>query len=154
LTGFSRGSSVRAYDNTIQGSWLRLFSPNTVNEARAQFNYNSFDVIPNVLGQPGLDIPGFANLGNQIFLPNFTIGRRYEAADNLTMTRGRHTVKLGGYGLLRYNHTESHTFFPGRFVFGNLPAGAAPTGSGLLSPCLTSPTTPGTTNACGLSSGI
>src|SRR5262245_47285268 len=86
LTGFSRGSSVRAYDSTIQGSWLRLFSPNTANEARVQWNYNNFNVIPNVLGQPGLDIPGFANLGNQIFLPNFTIGRRYEAADNLTMT--------------------------------------------------------------------
>ena len=31
--------------------------------------------------------------------------------------------------LLRGNHTESHTFFPGRFVFGNLPGG-------ILSPCL------------------
>src|SRR5262249_58675763 len=69
-------------------------------------------------------------------------------------TRGRHTIKLGGEALLRYNHTESHTFFPGRFVFGNLAAGAAPTGSGLLSPCLISPGPSATTNACGLSSGI
>lgn len=138
LTGFSRGSSVHTYDSTIQGSWFHLFSPTTANEARAQWAYNFFDVIPNESGQVGLDIPGFANLGTQIFLPSLTISRRYEFADNLTMTRGHHSMKFGGYGLIRGNHTESHTFFPGRFVFGSL------TGA-LLSPCLVSPAA-----ACGL----
>jgi Carboxypeptidase regulatory-like domain len=138
LTGLSRGSSVHTYDSTIQGSWFHLFSPTTTNEARAQWSYNSFNVIPNVPGQVGLDIPGFANLGTQIFLPNLTITRRYEFADNLTITRGHHSMKFGGYGLIRGNHTESHTFFPGRFVFGGL------TGA-LLSPCLASPAA-----ACGL----
>jgi len=138
LTGFSRGSSVHTYDSTIQGAWFHLFSPNTANEARAQWSYNDFNVIPNEPGQVGLDIPGFANFGTQIFLPSLTITRRYEFADNLTMTRGHHSMKFGGYGLIRGNHTESHTFFPGRFVFGSL------TGA-LLSPCLASPAT-----ACGL----
>jgi hypothetical protein len=137
LTGLSRGSSVHTYDSTIQGSWFHLFSPNTANEARGQWSYNDFNVIPNEPGQVGLDIPGFANFGTQIFLPSLTITRRYEFADNLTMTRGHHSMKFGGYGLIRGNHTESHTFFPGRFVFGSL------TGA-LLSPCLASPT------ACGL----
>jgi hypothetical protein len=137
LTGFSRGSSVHTFDSTIQGSWFHLFSPNTVNEARVQWSYNDFNVIPNAPGQVGLDIPGFANIGTQIFLPSLTISRRYEFADNLTMTRGHHTMKFGGDGLIRGNHTESHTFFPGRFVFGSL------TGA-LLSPCLASPA------ACGL----
>ncbi|HVS88712.1 MAG TPA: TonB-dependent receptor [Candidatus Acidoferrum sp.] len=132
LTGFSRGSSIHQYDNTIQASWFHQFSPNTLNEARAQWNYNSFNVIPNVLGQPGLDIPGFANLGNQIFIPSLSILRRPEFADNLTVIRGHHTMKIGGTGLFRGNHTESHTFFPGRFVFGSL------TGA-LLSPCLSAP---------------
>src|SRR2546425_2224562 len=54
------------------------------------------------------------------------------------MTRGHPTMKVGGYGLIRGNHTESHTFFPGRFVFGSL------TGA-LFSPCLASPAA-----ACGL----
>ena len=138
LTGFSRGSSVHTYDSTIQGSWFHLFSPNTANEARAQWSYDDFNVIPNQPGQVGLDIPGFANVGTQIFLPSLTITRRYEFADNLTMTRGHHSMKFGGYGLIRGNHTESHTFFPGRFVFGGL------TGS-LLSPCLSSPATCGLT---------
>src|SRR6267142_821165 len=132
LTGFSRGSSVHTYDSTIQGSWFHLFSSNTANEARAQWAYTSFNVIPNEPGQVGLDIPGFANLGTQIFLPNLTITRRYEFADNLAMTHRNHSIKVGGSGLIRGNHTESHTFFPGRFVFGSL------TGA-LLSPCLVSP---------------
>ena len=120
LTGFSRGSSVRAYDSTIQGSWFHQFSARTSNEARAQWSYDDFNVIPNVPGQVGLDVPGFGNFGTQIFLPNLTITRRSEFADNFTMVRGHHTMKFGGAGLIRGNHTESHTFFPGRFVFGNL----------------------------------
>ena len=138
LTGFSRGSSIHTYDNTLQGSWFHLFSSRTSNEAHVQFSYNGFNVIPNAPGQVGLDIPGFANLGTQIFLPNLTIMRRYEFANNFAMTRGRHTMKMGGLGLIRGNHTESHTFFPGRFVFGNLPGG-------LLSPCLAAPAA-----ACGV----
>jgi Carboxypeptidase regulatory-like domain/TonB dependent receptor-like, beta-barrel len=137
LTGFSRGSSVKAFDHTLLGSWFHQFSGRTLNEARAQWNYSNFDVIPNVPGQAGLDIPGFANVGTQIFLPSLTIMRRYEFADNVSLIRGKHNVKFGGYELLRGNHSESHTFFPGRFVFGNLPGG-------ILSPCLQVPA------ACGL----
>ncbi|HEV7522535.1 MAG TPA: TonB-dependent receptor, partial [Candidatus Angelobacter sp.] len=137
LTGFSRGSSVKAFDHTFLASWFHQFSGRTLNEARVQWNYSNFDVSPNVLGQVGLDIPGFGNLGNQIFIPNFTIMRRYEFADNVSLIRGKHNIKFGGYELYRGNHSESHTFFPGRFVFGNLPGG-------LLSPCLQVPA------ACGL----
>ena len=137
LTGFSRGSSVKAFDHTLLASWFHQFSPRTLNEARVQWNYSNFDVNPNVLGQVGLDIPGFANIGNQIFIPSFTIMRRYEFADNMSLVRGKHNIKFGGYELYRGNHSESHTFFPGRFVFGNLPGG-------IISPCLQVPA------ACGL----
>ncbi|HEV2962868.1 MAG TPA: carboxypeptidase regulatory-like domain-containing protein [Candidatus Angelobacter sp.] len=132
LTGFSRGSAIHAYDNTAQAAWFHQFSARTQNEARAQFNYSNFDVNPNELGEAGLDIPGFANLGTNIFLPSFTIMRRWEFADNFTMIRGKHTLKFGGYELYRGNHTESHTFFPGRFVFGSLPGS-------LLGQCLANP---------------
>jgi TonB dependent receptor len=124
LTAFSAGSGVHDYDNNAQGAWFHQFSPTTQNELRLQWDYNSFNVIPNVAAQPGLQIPGFINnLGTNIFLPNFTILRRYEIADNFTMIRGHHTIQFGVNELLRGNHTESHTFFPGRFVFGTLPGG-------------------------------
>jgi Carboxypeptidase regulatory-like domain len=130
LTAFSAGSSIHTYDNNLQAAWYRQFTPTMQNEARVQLDYNSFNVIPNEPGQVGLQIPSFINnLGTNIFLPNITILRRYEFADNFTLIRGHHTFKFGGSELLRGNHTESHTFFPGRFVFGSLPGF-------LISPCL------------------
>ncbi|HET6930911.1 MAG TPA: TonB-dependent receptor, partial [Candidatus Acidoferrum sp.] len=125
LTGFSAGSTIHTYDNNAQASWYHEFNSNTGNELRLQYDYNSFNVIPNEAGQVGLQILGFANnLGTNIFLPNFTILRRYEFADNVSLVRGHHTIKFGGDELLRGNHSESHTFFPGRFVFGPLPGAA------------------------------
>jgi Carboxypeptidase regulatory-like domain/TonB dependent receptor len=122
LTGFTAGSSIHNYDHDLQGSWFHNFSPEMQNELRTQWDYNSFNVLPNVPAQPGLQIPGFINnLGSSIFLPSITILRRNEFADNFTVVRGQHTIKFGGDEILRGNHTESHTFFPGRFVFGSLP---------------------------------
>jgi hypothetical protein len=137
LTGFSRGSSVHALDDTLQLSWFHTFSPSTQNEARVQANYDNFNVLSNSPAQVGLDIPGFVNLGANIFLPSLSINRRYEFADNFSKVHGSHALKFGAYELLRGNHTESHTFFPGRFVFGSLPGG-------IISPCLQVPA------ACGL----
>jgi hypothetical protein len=144
LTGFSAGSSIHNYDHNLQGAWYHQFSSRTQNELRAQWDYNSFNVIPNEPGEAGLQIAGFANnLGTNIFLPNFTILRRLETADNVTLIRGHHTIKFGGSELLRGNHSESHTFFPGRFVFGPLPGAA-------LSLCMLPSATPTTPNPCGL----
>jgi hypothetical protein len=148
LTGFSAGSAIHNYDDNIQAGWFHQFSAQTHNEFRAQWNYDSFNVIPNEPAEPGLQIFGFANnLGTNIFLPNLTITRRTEIADNFTMTRGHHTMKFGGSELLRGNHSESHTFFPGRFFFGPLPGV-------VLSPCLANPngavTTNGNTAGCAL----
>jgi len=130
LTAFSAGSSIHTYDNNLQATWYHQISPTSQNEARVQWDYNSFNVIPNAAAEVGLQIPSFINnLGTNIFIPNITILRRYEFADNFTLIRGRHTFKFGGDEILRGNHTESHTFFPGRFVFGSLPGF-------LISPCL------------------
>ncbi len=130
LTAFSAGSSIHTYDHNLQVSWYHQFTPSTQNEARVQWDYNNFNVVPNEPGEAGLQIPSFINnLGTNIFLPNFTILRRYEFADNFSLIRGHHSFKFGGYELVRGNHTESHTFFPGRFVFGSLPGVA-------ISPCL------------------
>jgi hypothetical protein len=122
LTGFSAGSSIHDYDNNALAAWYHQFSATAQNEAIFQFDYTSFNVIPNEPGEVGLQIPGVVNnLGTSIFIPNLTITRRFEIGDNFTLIRGHHTMKMGGSELLRGNHTESHTFFPGRFIFGSLP---------------------------------
>ncbi len=137
LTGFSQGSAIHTFDSTLQAGWFHIFNSNLQNEARLQWNYNEFNVVPNEPAQVGLDIPGYANLGTNVFLPSFTTLRRYELADNVTWIRGRHTMKMGFYELIRGDHSESHTYLPGRFVFGALPGG-------IVSPCLQAPA------ACGL----
>ena len=122
LTGFSAGSSIHDYDDNALAAWYHQFSSTAQNEARLQFDFATLNVIPNEPGEVGLQIPGFVNnLGTSIFLPSLTITRRYEIGDNFTLIRGHHTMKFGGSELLRGNHTESHTFFPGRFIFGSLP---------------------------------
>jgi hypothetical protein len=151
LTGYSAGSSVHQYDSTSSGSWYHTFSPTMQNELRVQYGYTDFNVVPNEPAQPGLSIAGYANnLGTNIFLPNFTILRRYEFADNVSVIRGHHDMKFGFHELIRGNHTESHTFFPGRFIFGSLPGS-------LLSPCLGNPGGSAASTAnpgCGLAASL
>jgi len=137
LTAFSRGNSILNWDSALEASYFHLFSPNTQNELRLQWDVNQFNVTTNDLGGPGLDVQGYGFFGRGIFLPSFTRTRRYEFADNLSMVRGSHSMKMGFYELIRGNKTTSDTFFAGRFEFLQLPGG-------LLSPCLQVPI------ACGL----
>ncbi|MFZ0703010.1 MAG: carboxypeptidase regulatory-like domain-containing protein, partial [Candidatus Acidiferrales bacterium] len=147
LTGFSAGSSIHNYDDDLLGSWFHEFSPTFQNQALVQWDYNGFNVIPNEPGEVGLQIPGFANnLGTNIFLPSYTILRRSEFSDNLTLIRGHHAMTFGGSELLRGDHAESHTFFPGRFVFGSLPGEA-------LSPCFAPSASASSPNPCGFLTG-
>src|SRR5208337_1869321 len=44
LTGFSAGSSIHTYDNTITGAWYHVFNPTTQNQLLVQWDYNSFNV--------------------------------------------------------------------------------------------------------------
>jgi hypothetical protein len=125
LLGFSRANSFDTLDSNIVSGWTHIFSPNLVNEARFQWNYRNFLVRPNDRHGPELNITGFGFFNRDIFLPSFTIERRYEASDNLTYVRGAHRYKFGATFLARGNSSESHTFFGGRFGFGGLPGALA-----------------------------
>ena len=138
LVGESRGTSLLNWDSTLLGSYFHQFGANATNEARVQWDMYQFNVNSNDPGGPGLDVQGYGFFGRNIFLPNYTIARRYEFADNFTLTRGHHTLQLGFNELLRDQNTSSATFLGGRFEFLQLPGG-------LVSPCLQVPA------ACGLS---
>jgi len=137
LVGDSRGSTVRQWSSSLQGSWVHQFNAGTQNEARAQWNLTQLNVLANDPGGPGFDIMGFGAFGRDNTLPDFSTVRRYDLADNLTMVRGRHTMKAGVDEMLRGDRSTSAMFFGGDFNFGPLPGG-------ILSPCLQVPA------ACGL----
>src|SRR5208282_2086326 len=59
LTAFSAGSSTHTQDHNLQGAWFHLFGTTAQNELRIQWNHEDFNVLPNVPGEVGLQIPGF-----------------------------------------------------------------------------------------------
>src|SRR6202158_6500367 len=101
LIGFSRGTSVLDWDSNLQGSWFHQFHARSVNEARVQWNSYQFNVDTNDRGGPGLGGAGSWVSGRGIFLPSHTKAGRYEFADNLTLIRGRHSMRMGFYELIR-----------------------------------------------------
>lgn len=141
LTGFSRGTQQLVTDNTIQASYFHTFSANASNEALVQFNDDQFNLTTNDPGGPSFDVPGYAFLGRNIFLPNFATNRRYQYADNFSLLRGRHSLKFGGSAIMRNDNVNAAIFTGGRFEFLQLPGF-------LVSPCLEFPT------LCGLSTSV
>ena len=79
------------------------FSPNVTNELRLAYNrFSQFYVVPNYQF-PGLDVFPNIQMDNDLGLqigpdsnaPQFGIQNTYQLVENLTWTRGRHTLKLG-----------------------------------------------------------
>jgi hypothetical protein len=131
LVGYSRGFNQDTFDSTAIASWTHLFSPRVINDARAQFAwYNLMTASTEKFG-PALEIPGYGFFNRDRFLPSDSTIRREEIQNNLSVLAGRHTMKFGGYVLVRQLTSESHTFMSGRFTFGALPGA-------LVSPALAS----------------
>lgn len=97
-------------------SATRIFGPHVVNEARFGFNALETDKHPLVADavneQFGLRVVapqpvsglarmtfggalGYVALGDATFTPNYKLSRTFQALDNLTLIRGRHTLKSG-----------------------------------------------------------
>jgi hypothetical protein len=88
--------------------WTRTLTPNLVNEARGnyyrlvlQFGGNSIgNTVPtennlaDALASVSLP-PGYAGFGYSSILPDGRVTNSYQFQDNLSWTRGRHTVKAG-----------------------------------------------------------
>jgi len=110
--GFSRGSTILTYDNTLRARGSNQFSANTQNELRIQWSYNKFNVTADCAQRGWTGHRSFANLGTNIFLPSFTTTNRPEVADNVTLIRGRHNMRFGYYAhRARQSHAIQH-FFP------------------------------------------
>ena len=121
LVGVTRGYISDFFDSTGLANWTHTFSPRVINEARAQFNYYDAFTGSNEPFGPALEIAGFGFFNRDRFLPNATITRREDLGDSLTWVKGSHTLKMGVQVLIRENHSDSKTFFSGRFTFGTLP---------------------------------
>ena len=118
LTAVSRGRTLDTANGGILISETHQFTPNLVNEVKAQWSYNNFKVIPNDLIGPEFNIEGFGFFNRDIFLPSKTIQRQYDVLDNMTYLNGNHSFKFGGGFFAQDVSTANQTFFGGRFNFG------------------------------------
>lgn len=78
------------------------FGPNLTNELRLGFNRKSDNIVTPGFTYPGLDaFPNISvdelslDLGPNDNAPQFTIVNTYQLVDNITWTKGRHTLKAG-----------------------------------------------------------
>ncbi len=158
--GFFTGVEDNAY-RSFATSWTHLFSPPVVNEFRLGYNrvnaqrlqLNSDKTSEQILGYPG-GFPGVPNvpqngglpqmyfsdmstIGSPTFLPSHEIQNTYSLLDNLSWTRGKHSLKFG-----TEIRTEEFTIFQpaaprGSLNFGSIftdnPAAIGSGGSGFAS---------------------
>jgi len=130
LIGNNADSTVR--DGYGRAQWTSVITPNVVNEARfgwfhdRLFDPASDDFLFPGLGRAGLTVANTSNLGVATSYPRLNPSEtRYEVADNLSWTKGSHTMKFG----FDIAHTEdfvnqlSNQF--GSYNYGSLSAFAA-----------------------------
>lgn len=107
-------------DQSVVGNVVSTLTPNLFNELRGQFAHRSFD-FPTVSTQPHLEVANTFAIGVNRGNPDFYKETRFEIVDNVTLTRGRHTIGFGGnYNFVRT--TESFPlFYPFEATFASLP---------------------------------
>ncbi len=120
--GNNVNSSVRAKYGRL--AWTSIATSNMVNEFRfgwykdKQFDYpNDALAIPGI-GFLGINVTGQSNLGTATDYPRTNPSEnRYQFADTLTWTRGKHTLKIGAdftrtqdYTNLLFNRTGTYTY--------------------------------------------
>jgi hypothetical protein len=138
--GFQQGNQTALAQQSAL-AWTHVFSPNTVNVARAGLNYlhttrvspeaNNLSDLPSQYGIPGIPqekengglpafgINGLATLGSNAFLPSDEVSSTIQVTDDFTKIYGKHTFKMG----FEYQHVKFSTLQPpwsrGEYDFGS-----------------------------------
>src|SRR5467141_5393666 len=94
-------------DQSVAGTLASVIKPTMVNELRMQFARRSFD-FPTVSTQPHLELSNTFTTGVNRGNPDFYRESRFELVDNLSFTRDRHTISLGG----NFNYVRTTESFP------------------------------------------
>jgi len=99
----------------VVASYTRIINPQTVNQARIgisrqnlrsismngdrnlaqEFGIPNVNVSPLTAGLPLIQVAGYPVMGDQTFNPAIIAMNNYEVSDNLDMTRGNHSLKIG-----------------------------------------------------------
>ena len=92
IAGDRQDSYFRPSNFVLQ--FQRVFSPTVVNETKAGFNRSALNRFSYSPFNESIAVSGFTTLNNSNLLVE--TGTSYSLIDNLVITRGRHTLKIGG----------------------------------------------------------
>ncbi|MBX7221328.1 MAG: TonB-dependent receptor [Blastocatellia bacterium] len=132
LNSYSRTGFTGVRDTTIVAQNVTTIGNSIINEARFQFARRGLNYGPNGQGV-GVEVAGFASFGREPFSPVRRTEKRYQVTDNMTVTKGSHTMKFG----VDFNHVQTDALFEvnfgGVYFFNNtlassfgFPAGTPP----------------------------
>ncbi len=127
--GFQEGPQTALAQQSAL-AWTHVFSPSTVNVARAGLNYlhttrvspaaNDLSDLPGQFGiqgipqehenggLPAFGITGLQTLGSNAFLPSDEVSSTFQVTDDFTKIYGKHTFKMG----FEYQHVKFSTLQP------------------------------------------
>jgi hypothetical protein len=95
LSATSRGTLLENRDQTFAVSLVSTISASMTNEARAQYTRSNLAAPPTDPIGPAITISGVANLGTGSSSPTGREINHTEFVDNITMVRGKHSIKAG-----------------------------------------------------------
>ncbi len=111
-----RDNPVR--DQTIYGNLVHVFSHDLTSETLLQYGRRNFNLEPKGLGfEPALGIPNLMSSGGFVGSVRFYREQHFQAGENVTYTRGSHTLKFGGEFQPVWTSTQVTLFSPGFAVF-------------------------------------
>lgn len=120
LNDTSRGTGLENRDHSFTANNVSTLSRSAMNEARFQFTRSRLAAPVNDEVGPAINISGVASLGTATFSPTARSIDLYELVDNVSIYRGKHSLK-GGVDFL-YNRLNIE--FPGAregvFTFASL----------------------------------
>ena len=111
-----RDNPVR--DQTIYSNLVHVFTHDLTSETMLQYGRRLFNLVPKGLGfEPALGIPDLMSSGGFVGSVRSYREQRFQVAENLTYTRGAHTLKFGGELQPVWTSTQVPLFSPGFAIF-------------------------------------
>ncbi len=112
--------------NGLKGSLVTVFSPNVVNELKGQIATDNRLEEPNS-NMPRISIAGFGDIGGNDGRPRQFDSTRFQLADNVSVTTGRHQLRFGLETNINRVKQRRETRIQGRWDFENRVLGGVPT---------------------------